>query len=73
MSEINNERNSAGTAQKGVDESVKEEIKSGCPDATCSASDLLERRYQWVVDRWENGFSDDEQRDRNELINALRS
>lgn len=42
MSEINNERKSAGTAQKGVDEKENEKLKSGCPDATCSASSFVE-------------------------------
>ena len=44
------ERNSAGTAQMGVNENEIEKLKSGCPDATCCASDSWGDRMVYNVD-----------------------
>lgn len=64
------------SAPAGANETVNEmnkEANDPLGDASCSASLLLDRCYNWVVDRWKNGFSEEEEKMRNKLREELRA
>lgn len=68
---INTQRNSPSSPQEQAE--LRLEAGEGLDVTACSASFDLKRCYQWVVDRWKNGFSEEEEKMRNELREELRA